>query len=452
MAKTELTCKICCESYNNDDILFINCSSCQEEACKTCVKQYVTCELREPCCMFCKALWSREFVMHQMERSWVNDVFLVHMGALIVEQEIMLMPYTQDIVRHELERRKLNAELKKLPSIHKLSNKKYTEQEKEKIKNRRQEIRDILASESKNWNKKNNGMRSVVERILGNCPDDNCRGYLVESLTSRNFCFCKLCSVEVCIKCRCVHMSDQTQCDKDQLETMRLLNLESKPCPKCYAPICKNGGCDQMFCVACHTAFSWDTGKIENGPIHNPYYFEWLANQTQRNVNGQNAADLENIACGQIPILGAWIPFIVNNIPYKYQRNFIEMYRIQQHIQHVILLQYGEDRVKNNEDLRVSYMCGDFDKEVWQMKLKNREKKRMKNRALNQLISSIDTILKDMIRRLFYEPLECSIIATEYNNLNEYYVGALRDIIKVHGGKGPSHLDNIGSFNVTLFL
>lgn len=450
------TCKICCESAEN--ILFINCPSCQEEACKTCVKQYVTCELKEPCCMFCKAIWSREFVMHQMERSWINDVFLVHMGALIVEQEVMLMPYTQDDVRNELERRKLNVELKKLPSFQKLStkNKKYTEKEKEMIKERRHEIRELLASLTTASKKECNKKSDMMEKILGNCPGDNCRGYLVESSTSMNLCFCKLCSIEVCVKCRTVHKIDQKECDADQLETIKLLNLESKPCPKCYAPICKNGGCDQMFCVACHTAFSWDTGKIENGPIHNPYYFEWLTNQAQtqgRNVNGNgNPVELENIACGQIPILNVWIPFVLNNVPYKYQRLFIEMYRIQQHIQHVVLPQYTEDRVKNNEDLRIAYMCGDFEKEVWQMKLKNREKKRMKNRALNQLITSIDAILKDMIRRVFYKPLDSGVIATEFNNLNEYYVGALRDIIKVHGGKGPSHLDNLGSFNVMLFL
>jgi hypothetical protein len=46
----------------------------------------------------------------------------------------------------------------------------------------------------------------------------------------------------------------------------------------------KVSGCNQMFCVQCHTAFDWATGEIETGVIHNPHYFDMMKrNQLQRN-------------------------------------------------------------------------------------------------------------------------------------------------------------------------
>ena len=69
---------------------------------------------------------------------------------------------------------------------------------------------------------------------------------------------------------------------------------QAKPCPRCTALISKVSGCDQMFCTQCHTTYSWITGQVTKGPVHNPYattrrcllrtptrsvrshYFQWL--------------------------------------------------------------------------------------------------------------------------------------------------------------------------------
>ena len=64
------------------------------------------------------------------------------------------------------------------------------------------------------------------------------------------------------------------ECHPDDVATVQELRRNSKQCPECRVNISKVDGCDQMFCVSCHTAFSWNTGLRMTGPIHNPHYFE----------------------------------------------------------------------------------------------------------------------------------------------------------------------------------
>jgi hypothetical protein len=61
--------------------------------------------------------------------------------------------------------------------------------------------------------------------------------------------------------------------------------------------IYKIEGCAQMFCTECHTAFNWNTLRIENGIIHNPHYFEWMRRQNEN--GGQVERNPNEILCGR---------------------------------------------------------------------------------------------------------------------------------------------------------
>ena len=69
------------------------------------------------------------------------------------------------------------------------------------------------------------------------------------------------------------------RCTRDDLASADEIRANTRPCPGCGTRVHKvqDGGCDQMWCTQCHTAFSWQTGiRVTRGPIHNPHYFEHL--------------------------------------------------------------------------------------------------------------------------------------------------------------------------------
>lgn len=104
--------------------------------------------------------------------------------------------------------------------------------------------------------------------LLCPCPEVECKG-LVEIKTHQ----CTLCRTELCKKCRAPLTSrSRHDCCGDDLLTIDLLRQDTKSCPVCAVPIHKiRGGCDQMCCVQCQTAFSWTSGKLDKGFIHNPH-------------------------------------------------------------------------------------------------------------------------------------------------------------------------------------
>jgi WD40 repeat protein len=110
-----------------------------------------------------------------------------------------------------------------------------------------------------------------ISPFFRKCLVSDCRGYLNDNWQ------CGLCSSFTCSKCLCLkaELDDQTHtCSKEMLETVSLLQKDTKPCPKCFTPIYKSKGCNQMWCTQCHFAFDWETGKVQKH-FHNPHFVEY---------------------------------------------------------------------------------------------------------------------------------------------------------------------------------
>ena len=109
-----------------------------------------------------------------------------------------------------------------------------------------------------------------------------------------------ICKKFGCHKCHEVigmKKDDPHECDEDTVKTVAAIKTDTRPCPKCHCPIYKISGCDQMWCTQCQTPFSWRTGRIVNGTIHNPHYHHWMRQ------NGGGIQQPGARLCGGLPSL-----------------------------------------------------------------------------------------------------------------------------------------------------
>jgi hypothetical protein len=127
--------------------------------------------------------------------------------------------------------------------------------------------------------------QTVKTNYIRECPNSECRGFINSEWN------CGLCSTKICKSCYEIIDTDKHTCNPDIIKSNKLIQKDSKPCPKCSAIIFRISGCSQMFCVVCNTSFDWNKGTICKGPIHNPHYFQWLQKQEKPLTNPTNTCD-----------------------------------------------------------------------------------------------------------------------------------------------------------------
>ena len=114
------------------------------------------------------------------------------------------------------------------------------------------------------------------------CANNQCNGFVNENWK------CDLCEKTTCKHCFIIK-EEEHECKEEDIATATLIRSNSKPCPKCNISIIKSDGCDQMWCVNCHTTFDWKTLRIKtSGVVHNPEYFRYMRENgipIQRNPN-----------------------------------------------------------------------------------------------------------------------------------------------------------------------
>jgi hypothetical protein len=372
----------------------------------------------------CNKEWSRKFIVQSFTKKFVQGPWKTVRENILFQKELALLPATQIIIEEEKEHQQ-----------HQLRIQSLINEEKKKLKEcdlLMQTIREQRLSHQtaidELYQVYHDEPSVKIERktFIRACPENECRGFLSSQWK------CGLCDSYTCPDCHAVKSKNKNdsshKCNPDDILTAKLLNSDTKPCPKCASSIFKIEGCDQMWCTQCHTAFSWRTGHIETN-IHNPHFYEW-----QRRNGGTVPRAPGDILCGR-ELNHRLIEEISKNCK---EENFVEEARsvIQStiHLRLVEMQKYRVDPVENNLLYRIQYLNNYIDKETFQTRIQKdniiHEKKREIFQVLDLFLQSVTDIMFRLLNQLDVE-LKKEIL-TEVYPLKTYVNECLVEIANTY--------------------
>lgn len=442
MSNNNNTCGVCTESFNKTSRHLIKCLNpeCNFECCRMCAKTYILNRTVEPSCMSCNVNWPRSFMTANFEKVFMNRDYTLHRQTILFERENALFPATQPYVERQIEMERIHNEINEHQAA-------------------------ILQLENELDKLVNTNVQATQRReFIRKCPNNDCHGFLSTSLK------CNLCGSKTCSDCREIIngelVNGQHICNKDILESVKLLERDTKPCPKCAALIHKIDGCNQMYCVECHTAFDWVTLRIEKGTIHNPHYFDYLRTQ-QNGLLPRNPLDVQ---CGREldaqfvvrlidsfdqPLPEGWTAILnqlgrviyyrhnTGKVAYKnpvQSHPLVNICREVIHIRQVEMHKFDiPNRLDQNLQLRIDYMQNKITKEEFKNLIQKREKNILKKEEISQILGMFVNCMTELFYRLVsnneIKNKHEKQILKEMNELRVYTNTCLESISKVYNCK-----------------
>jgi len=470
-----MSCNICVEKYNKSSRAIVTCIYCDFTACTSCCKRYILNSFEMAHCMSCKKEWNRRILIQNFSKSFVDNVYKKHYENILFKNEILLLPATQNYIEIEKKRDCLRKQIhdisveifnieNKLNLLHNKNllienqnvaiqnSKKISKEEKKKLlsKNHEQYKKNVKTLKvfqmkyEEDFSKRNILKIEYDALILKNtfvkkCTYPSCRGFLSSEWK------CSICDNYTCENCHEIKDNNKNHiCNNDTIETVKLITKDTKNCPNCGVGIFKIEGCDQMYCVDCHTPFSWTTGKIENGTIHNPHYYEWMRNnghdrnltdiQCGREINHEFIYELMRIAFSKVTILTDCI---------EHRNIFLQnMYFFENACQYIInirnieLPKYNVEMINNNLDLRVLLITNNMSEENFKKQIYIRRKDMLKKREIANVISTYINCSTDIMYRFLNDLNDNNIKLNRYimemDELKKYIEECLIDISNIY--------------------
>lgn len=263
-------CSLCCENFQKNNIA--KCPYCTYIICKPCWDTYLISVIKvDKPCPNCNKTLTRKNLIDMFTKIYVDKDLKNHIKEILMLEDKAQIPQTLKYIDIMKEKEKLNQEITKITEDIRDNETNNTlsyyikintiNAYKQYIKN---ELNNIFTNKTKITNIKNSS-------YIYPCKNPDCEGFVNTDW------YCSICEKYTCKDCHQI-ITDNHICDKDDIETAKIINKDTKPCPGCKNAIMKSSGCDQMWCWICHTAFDWKTGKIvkKDRYIHNPEYFRYM--------------------------------------------------------------------------------------------------------------------------------------------------------------------------------
>ena len=406
-------CVICDETMTSKKRVNICCIRCNKSCCNQCFTTYL---MIESTCMFCKEVIPDDFISKNTTKTFFNK-YSKHKRLQMFKREESLLPETQELAERERKARELEnnvfsvlvTEKSRLEhEIYEEQRKIYFEEDKkkkklmkEKLKLLKDEFRKISFSVADTRNSvfrlRDFNNSSVINehksKYIRSCPDNNCRGFLSSSYK------CGTCEKYFCSECHVLKKSrdDKTHiCNDDIKASIKMISLDSKPCPKCSCLIYRTEGCSLMWCIKCHTQFDWNTLKIKNGYNHNPEYFRYLR-ENGKNVPRNPYDNAPN--CDDIPEYFT-IDSVLEPLGIK-SYSWDRIYRYRIHVMEVIMTSLPERiDIIDTTQLRIEYLLSDIDKKQWEKLYLMRIKKNEINHERYKVFDMYCNVIKDIFLNL----------------------------------------------------
>ena len=272
-------CSICAEPFTAVKRRAIGCpnTDCGHAACLACLKRWLAESDQAPHCMSCRSDWPEPFLAAHFPATFIKGPLRAKAQERALRAELASAPEVQQAAAQWKQARALDQSADEISCEMSNMRRRLAEMEDSRW------AQQARASELREAALEDRPTPEDRGRVGRPCAHNDCRGF-----TDRHTHRCEMCERYTCKECyEPLARGAETPtcpegCDPSCLASALALRATTKQCPGCGTSTFKTEGCDQMWCTQCHAAWSWRTGRRERGVIHNPHYYEYLADRGER--------------------------------------------------------------------------------------------------------------------------------------------------------------------------